>query len=148
MSDLIAWFEWFNAYLWIGANLLIAYIGVALVVFVAGYYLLFDPKATTGGRLIFRFALSLVGVMGLIIISLFINPAEGRAWFQYPGDLFWWRPIVRFITYSYVAYTITSLTVLLGIRKWVPHIIQTAPDDNTLVKVRAKPRLIKRLRNQ
>lgn len=137
-GSVVDWFLWFNSYAWIFSNLLIAYIGVVLIIFVVGYWLLFDPKATTGGRLIFRFAVSLVGVIGLVFVSLFVNPASGRAWDEYPGDLFWWRPVVRLIVYSYVAYTITSLTILLGIRKWKPHIIVVAPDESSLVRVRTR----------
>lgn len=134
----ISWWDQVNTFAWVASNLLIGYIGIALIVFVVGYYLLFHPGATTAGKLIFRFALSLVGVIGLVFISLFINPREGAAWNLYPGDVYWWRPAARFIVYAYVSYTITSLTVLLAVRKWRPGLIQTAPDEDTLVKVRKR----------
>lgn len=134
-----SWIEQWNAIAWVGANLLVAYIAVALVVFVVGYQLLFDPRATTGGKLVFRFALSLIGVIGLVFISLFIDPRMGSQWFMYPGDVIWWRPTLRLAAYVYVAYTITSLSVLLVIRKFWPEKLKTAPaDEDTLVKIRAR----------
>lgn len=129
-----------NAVFWLLSNLTVVYIAVALIAFVFAYPILFDPGATTAGKLVLRFALSLVGVIGLVFVSLFINPRQGGAWFEYPGDVFWWRPAVRFLVYVYVAYSITSLDVLLWLRKYRPHLVQTAPDENTLpVKVR-RPR--------
>jgi len=132
------WISQFNPYAWVLSNLLIGYIGIALVIFVVGYYLLFQPNATTGGRLIFRFALSLIGVIGLVFISVWIDPTRGRMWYEFPGDVLWWRPIVRLVAYGYVSYTITSLIILLAIRKFSPHRVQRAPDENSLVKIRKR----------
>lgn len=129
------WLITINSIAWITANLLIAYIAVALLVFVILYVIIFDPKATTGGRLIFRFFVSLVGVMGLVFIGSFIDPVHGREWFVYPGDVIVWRPVVRLIVYGYVAFTVTSLVVLLIIRKWYPEKLRTVADQQ-LVKVR------------
>lgn len=122
-----------NAVAWVLSNLVLAYSAVALVVFVAGYYILFDPSATTGGKFIFRFMLSLVGVMALVFVSIFVDPANGRLWFVYPGDVALWRPVVRLGVYTYIAFTITSLAVLLVVRKWYPNKLKTARD---LVKPR------------
>lgn len=124
-----------NPFLWLFSNLLVAYIAVMLVVFVVGYVLLFDPSATTAGKFVFRFALSLVGVIGLVFISLFVDPRSGGHWSEFPGDIIWWRPALRFAAYAYVAYTVTGLAVLLWLRKYRPHLLRTAPDE-VPVKVR------------
>jgi hypothetical protein len=125
-----------NTAAWIIANLEVAYISIALIVFVFGYFILFDPNSTTGGSLIFKFTASLVGVIGLIFLSLFIDPSMGRKWFSYPGDVIWWRPLLRLLVYSFVAYTITGLTVLLAYRKFAPHKTHKRPDETTLVRTR------------
>lgn len=125
-----------NPIAWVAANIVLAYISVALIVFVVMYYALFDPKATTGGKLIFRFMFSLVGILGIVFIGVFVDPAPDREWFSYPGDYVeWWRPLLRLFIYGYVAFTITALAVLLVKRKWFPsHIEAIAPQP--LVKVR------------
>jgi hypothetical protein len=125
--------HFWNELAWITSNLLIGYIAVALIIFAVGYYVLFDPKATTAGKLVFRFALSLVGVIGLICIGIFVDPSAGSAWFEFPGDIIWWRPTLRLAVYAYVAYTITSLAVLLGIRKWRPDWVTTSANRNLVV---------------
>jgi len=124
-----------NTVAWVGANFLIAYSCVAIILFVIGYYILFDPRATTGGKLIFRFMLSLVGVIGLIFVGVFVDPAGNREWFTYPGDVDVWRPLIRFGIYFYVSFTITSLAILLVIRKFKPSLVRKASDLN-LVKPR------------
>lgn len=124
-----------NQIAWVTANILIAYIAFALIVFVVAYYFLFNPGATTAGKFIFRFVLSLVGVVGLVVIGIFIDPAQGRSWADSPGDVEIWRPLLRLLVYGYVAYTITALAVLLGIRKWRPDLMKTSPDKD-LVQVR------------
>lgn len=127
---------WLAPFFWIGSNVLVAYISIVLVVFVVAYPLLFDPSATTGGKLIFRFFISLFGVVGLVFVGVFVDPVMGRMWWQFPGDIVWWRPSVRFAIYAFVAYTITSLAVLLFVRKYLPHRVQTAPDQDIAVKIR------------
>lgn len=117
-----------NSILWVISNLLVGYISAALIVFVVGYYFLFDPRATTAGKFVFRFMVALLGAMGLIYIGIFINPAPGRAPFDYAGDIYWWRPVIRFLVYTYVAYSTTSLAVLLVIRKYFPHMLKTTLD--------------------
>lgn len=125
----------FNSFLWVLSNFLVAYIGLMLVVFLVGYYVLFDPRATTAGRFLYRFALSLLGVILLVFISVFLDPVPGHGVFEYPGDVLWWRPALRFAAYLGVAYTVTALTVLLAVRKWWPHLLRTAL-DRELVKPR------------
>lgn len=118
-----------NTFFWIMSNLFILYIGIVLMVFVAGYAILFDPRATTAGRFVFRFATSLLGVMGLVFIGIFINPTTpGSSWLVYPGDIFVWRPLIRAVVYGFVAYTVTGLAVLVILRKWWPHKLRTARD--------------------
>lgn len=128
------WWYW-NVFSWVTSNILVAYISVALIVFVGVYYFIFDPRATTGGQLIFRFMFSLVGVVGLVFISLWIDPAPGRAWYEYPGDVFWWRPTARLIIYGYVAYSTTRLISYLIKRKWFPHRLKKVAPE-ILVKTR------------
>lgn len=128
-----AWLETINAIAWITTNVVIIYIGVILTVFVLAYYALFDPKATTGGKLIFRFALSLLGVIALVIVGIYVNPSNDRSWFAYSGDTVWWRPIVRFVIYGYVAYAITNLTKFVIIRKFWPHKLKTAKDYDLVI---------------
>lgn len=128
-----------SAAAWVFANILVMYSGIALLVFVLGYYILFDPGATTAGKFVWRFAFSLVGVMALIFVGLFIDPTPGREWYLFPGDVLWWRPFLRLGIMSYVAFTITGLAVLLGIRKWRPELIKTARDLN-LVQPRSDTR--------
>lgn len=122
------WLNQLNAFAWVTSNIIVLYIAIVLTLFVVAYYVFFDPSATTGGKLIFRFALSLLGVMGLIFIGVFINPAANREWFTYSGDIFWWRPLLRLGFYAYVAYSITSLTIFLGIRKFRPDLLTTVKD--------------------
>jgi hypothetical protein len=128
-------FLFVNSFAWVAGSILVAYIAVAIVVFVIGYYVLFDPGATTAGKLIFRFMLSLVGVIILVFIGTYIDPSPNREWSFLPPDVTSWRPLLRFLIYGYVAFTITSLGVLLALRKWKPNRIKSAPDIN-LVKLR------------
>lgn len=129
----IQFLDSFNTVMWVLSNLFILYIGVVLFVFVVGYFILFDPRATTAGRFVFQFALSLLGVIGLVFIGIFINPtAPGASWLVYPGDIYVWRPLVRAIIYGLVAYTVTGLAVLVILRKWWPHKLRTARDRELL----------------
>lgn len=123
-----------NPIFWVGANFLIIYIGIALLIFVAAYYFLFDPSATTGGKLIFRFKIALLGIMALVFIGVWVNPREGAEWFQYQVDTMIWRPFIRFAVYSYVAWSISHLAVFLWIRKFRPWKLKTSEEN--LVKTR------------
>ena len=133
------WLQSFNTFAWITSNILVAYVSVVLAVFVIAYYILFDPRATTAGKLFFRFAFSLIGVIGLVFISLFVDPHVGREWITYPGDPAWWRPGLRLVIYSQIAYTVSSLTVFLTIRKWWPSKVKTSL-DREVVQVRNETR--------
>lgn len=125
----------FNSIAWVLANMILAYTALALVVFVIMYYALFDPRATTGGKLIFRFMLSLVGIVGLVFVGIFVDPAMNQSWSSYPENIEIWRPALRLAIYGYVAFTITSLAALLVRRKWRPNSLKIAPAQD-LVKVR------------
>lgn len=133
MSDL---FYIINNFAWVAGNILVAYIAVAIVVFVLAYYILFDPKATTAGKFLFRFMVSLVGVIVLVFIGTYIDPSPNRDWSFLSLEVAGWRPIVRFAIYSYVAFTITSLAILLAVRKWKPHRLRSS-DDRNLIEVRS-----------
>lgn len=134
MSDL---FNSYNTVAWILSNLLIIYIGFVLVLFVIGYAAVFDPRSTTGGRLIFQFTASLIGVIGIIFIGVFVNPQMNRLWWNYANDIFWWRPTLRLLVFGYVGYTITSLVILLAKRRFFPERVKLDhPDETTLVKPR------------
>lgn len=126
--------DW-NTVAWVVTNVLVAYIAVMLVVFVVGYYALFNPRVTTAGRYIFRFFVSLIAVIGLVFVSLFIDPHSNNLWYEYPYDTAFWRPTVRLAGYAYVAFSITSLAILLIVRKWHPHMLRTAKDHD-LVQTR------------
>jgi hypothetical protein len=122
------WLQTFDAVDWVVANVILAYIAFVLLIFVIGYYVLFDPKSTTAGRFIFRFAVSLVLIVGLTFVGLFVDPKHDEMWFQYPVEIAWWRPFVRLIGFGYAAFAVTSLTILLGYRKWAPSKLRTAKD--------------------
>lgn len=118
-----------NAVAWIGANIFLAYIAVVIVLFVLMYYIFFDPKATTAGRMIFRFMLSLVGIIGLVYVGVFVNPSAGNGPFSGPTEhVELWRPILRFVVYGYVAWTISSLALALVMRKWFPDKVKKKSD--------------------
>lgn len=125
MTDVLNVTQWV---FWVGANLLIAYIALLILLFVLMYQIFFDPKATTAGKMIFRFMLSLVGIIGLVFIGIFIDPAPSRGALTSPSDVEWWRPILRFSVYAYVAYSITMLAVALVMRKWFPHKVKKKAD--------------------
>lgn len=124
-----------NGFLWVSANVLLAYSAIVLLIFMISYYILFDPRATTGGKLIFQFILSLSGLIVINLIGVFIDPSADNRWFLFPPDVEPWRPIMRFVVYAFIAYATTSLAVLLAMRKWWPHKLKKASDIN-LVKVR------------
>ena len=132
---IVEFLEWLNPTLWVIVNLALIYIGVLLLAFTILYPTLFEPSATTGGKMIFRFALSSSMVVALNVVGIFIDPSHDIPWYEYPGDTIWWRPIVRLGAYLYVAYTITSLVIFLWKRKFYPQKLKRAPDKE-LVKPR------------
>lgn len=129
--------EAINAFAWVAGNVLVAYIAALLILFVILYPVFFNTGATDGGKLILRFMISLVGVVLLVFVGIFIDPSSGREWLTYPGDVAIWRPVVRFGIWAYVSWTITALVILLGRRKFRPHLVNKAGDE-TLVKLRDK----------
>ncbi len=132
---IVDFLEWLNPLFWVIANLELIYVGVLLLAFTILYPTLFDPSATTGGKMIFRFALSLSLVVAVIVVGIFIDPRHDIPWYEYPGDTIWWRPIIRLAAYAYVSYTITSLVIFLWTRKLYPQKLKRAPDKE-LVKPR------------
>lgn len=117
-----------NSIAWVAANIMVAYIAIVVVLFVVMYYVFFDPRATTSGKMIFRFMLSLVGVIGLIFVSIFLDPPIDRGPFDLTEDVDWWRPVFRLVIYCYVAYSITTLAVALVLRKWFPNRVKKNAD--------------------
>ena len=125
-----------NTVAWVLGNMMLAYTAFALIIFIVAYYTIFDPSATTGGRLIFRFMLSLAGVIVLIFIGIFVDPSPNNQWTTFPIEsVEWWRPLLRLSVYCFVAYSISSLAWFLAVRKWWPEKVKKASDIN-LVKVR------------
>ena len=133
--NIVNFLDWINPTLWVFSNLVLIYIGSALIAFVILYQAWFDPKATTGGKMIFRFAWSLILVVAVIDVGIFIDPRQDLPWYEYPRDTIWWRPIIRAAAYSYVSYTISALILFLWKRKFRPEKLKTAP-DRLLVKPR------------
>lgn len=125
-----------NAVAWVIGNIVLSYTAFALLLFLLAYYAIFDPSATTGGKLIFQFMLSLAGVIMIVFIGIFVDPSPNQEWFIYPeGYVEEWRPILRLAIYGFVAFSISSLAWLLAVRKWWPQKVKKASDIN-LVKVR------------
>lgn len=123
-----------NPILWIVDNVLIVYVAVVLSVFLICYTSFFDPKSTTAGKAIFRFAMALVGVFAIAFIQFFLDPQTGHEWYQYPNDILYWRPIARFFAYSYVAYSVTMLTIVIIQRRWWPDKLVVAPSGELGVR--------------
>lgn len=117
-----------NPVAWVLGNLLVAYIAAAVLIFVVGYYVIYDPSATTAGKLIFRFFISLLGLIILVFVGTYIDPTGDRSWLEMPGDVDAWRPVFRVFVYGYISFTLTSLAKLLVVRRWWPQKVKTAPD--------------------
>ena len=130
---IVDFLEWINPTFWVMANLTLIYIGVLLLSFTILYPTLFDPSATTGGKMIFRFSLSLSMVVAVIVVGIFIDPRHDLPWYEYPGDTIWWGPTTRLGAYLYVAYTITSLVRFLWKRKFKPQTLKRAPDKELVI---------------
>lgn len=128
--------ELINPGLWFIANLLVGYITIVVMSFTLAYYFMFDPNATTGGKLIFRFFVSLDGLVLLASVRVFLDPIPDRNWWEIPEHIDVFRPLVLCVIYGYVAFTITSLSVFLVIRKLAPHKVRKA-NDQPLLKVRS-----------
>lgn len=117
-----------NHILWVLGNVLLMYGAIALSIYLVAYFILFDPRATTGGKLIFQFMVSLISVMLIVVIGVYVDPSSNHAWNELSKDVAWWRPGLRFLAYGFVAYSVTSLAVLLVMRKWFPHKLKKASD--------------------
>lgn len=115
-----------NQAVWLLGNLALIYAGVGVLIFVLAYYILFDPKSTTAGKLVFRFFVSLLGLLFLVIIGIFIDHPPSRPWWALGENVAPWRPPLRALVYVYISYSITSLAVLLVRRKWWPSTVKTS----------------------
>ena len=122
-----------NPIAWVIGNIFVAYDAIIVLIFVIGYIIIYDPRTTTAGKLILRFFVSLMGLIILVFIATYIDPATDRIWLELSNGVDAWRPVFRTIVYGYIGYSVTSLAVLLVIRKWWPDKVNTAPD---LVKPR------------
>ena len=132
---IVDFLEWINPTFWVVANLTLIYIGVLLLAFTILYPTLFDPSATTGGKMIFRFSLSLSMVVAVVVVGIIIDPRHDIPWYKYSDDTIWWRQTIRLGAYLYIAYTITDLVRFLWKRKFHPEMIKRTPDKE-LVKPR------------
>lgn len=132
INDLNTYLLSWNSVAWVLSNVVIAYSSLMVLVFVIGYYVLFNPRATTAGRYIFQFFVSLLAILALVCVGLFVDPPINHVWYQYPGDVVFWRPTVRLVAYLFVAFNITSLAMLLVVRKWHPHKLRVAIDRDSM----------------
>lgn len=121
-----------NAFFWVAGNIVVVIITIMTLIFTILYPILFNPNLTLAGKLVFRFALSLCGIILLVYVGTWVDPSHGREWSNFPGDIVPWRPFVRFLIYCFAAYTITSLTVFIIVRKWWPHRIKNTSARNLL----------------
>lgn len=128
------WLTEINAVLLVSSNVLVGYITLAVYVFIIGYYALFNPRATTAGRLLFNLLVSLAFVMTLVFIGVFIDNRPDEDWLSFRGDTLWWRPSLRIMGYGFLAYTVTALIVFLVKVKWFPHLLKT-PRDEELIRL-------------
>lgn len=133
-----------NPIVWVIGNIFVAYDAIIVLIFVIGYIIIYDPRTTTAGKLIFRFFVSLMGLIILVFVGTYIDPADDRSWLELPHDVDVWRPVLRTIVYGYIGFSVTSLAVLLVIRKWWPDKVKTAPD---LVKPRHETNEIPIIKN-
>ena len=152
ISDILAYLNTILTHLdpifWIVSNILVGYVTLMAIVFSVAYPIYFRPRATTVGRVVLMLMISLATVTAQQFIAVFVDPAirNHGSFFGYPDGLYWWRSIVRFLSYAYVAYASTSLVHVLWLRKFRPERMTIAPDTSMPVKVRKlklSPRLIK-----
>lgn len=99
--------EHVNPALWVVSNLMIVYAGVALIVWVILYGLLFKWNSTPAGADVFWFTLSLAGLVLLVFVGVFLNPQQ--PWYSPPTELLVWRPFLRYLVYLGIAITVTRL---------------------------------------
>ena len=113
---------------------LLWYVTIALLIFVVGYYVFFDPRATTAGKQLFRFMVSLAGIFFLTAVGGFVRPLFKNEDGSYTGFATFWAALAVLIC-LYVAFTITTLSVSLVMRKWFPSRVKKV-SDLTLLKPR------------
>lgn len=124
----------FNTFCWVTANVEVFVVFTASLLFSILYPILFNPSLTTGGKLIWRAILSVAAFGLLVCIGIFI---DGRVeWWQYPGDVIWWRPFIRLAVYSFIGESFVSLVVLLILRRVRPEAIKVAPEDSLNLRPR------------
>jgi len=102
-----------NPTLWTVGNLLVAASSLALAFYSLFYFFFFRWREYSASRSIMYFVSSLLGVILLIVVSVFLNPIEGQSWNDYPSDVFVWRPLARFIVYGALVLATTRLGVQL-----------------------------------
>lgn len=125
-----------NHILWVAGNIIILLIFVAALSFAIIYPLLFNPKLTTGGRLVWRAIFSVAGIGLMVVIGLFV---DGRSeWWELPPNILWWRPALRVLVYGYVAYSFGSLVALLFVRRFWPKQVEVAPEVESTLSVRPR----------
>lgn len=103
--------QYLNPAFWVVSNILLMYLSTALVAYVLVYGIRFRWREYEGGKRIFEFTLSLVGIVALVFIGVFVNSPQG--WYIYPEDVLIWRPILRLVIFYTVALTLTRLNVIL-----------------------------------
>ena len=111
-----------NDVLWFVVNVLAFVASVTIVVATIAYYAFFDPRATTAGKMIFRFMVSLSGVIVIGAVAKLTGVTE---------ETTWWL-ILALLVYAYLAFTVISLAVFLAIRKWKPQKFKKKSDVNVV----------------
>ena len=129
------WLNEINTIFWVSSNALVGYITIALYVFLVAYFVMFNPRKTTAGRLLFRLLFALGGVMTLVFVSVFIDNRPDEDWLTFPGDTLWWRPTLRIFGYLFLAYAVTALISFMVKVRWFPHRLKT-PRDKELLRLR------------
>ncbi|AWN03252.1 hypothetical protein PBI_CAMILLE_5 [Microbacterium phage Camille] len=108
--------------LWIVDNLLANVASFGIITAAIAYYTLFDPRATTAGRMVFRFMVSLAGVIALSLVAEAFGATK---------DTTWWVALAM-IVYGYLVYTIIALLTFMVIRKWKPSRVKKKADLNLM----------------
>lgn len=129
------WLITINTIFWVSSNALVGYITAAVYVFLVAYYVMFNPQATTAGRLLFRLLFALGGVMTLVFVGVFVDNRPDEDWLTFPGDTLWWRPTLRILGYAFLAYAVTALISFMVKVRWFPHKLKT-PRDKELLRLR------------
>ncbi len=115
----------FSTVVWVLGNLVALGIFFSAGTFAVLYPLLFNIRVTTVGPHIWRAILSVAGFGVLAVLGLFV---DGRVnWWEMPTDVAWWRPLLRLAIYGLIAYSFTSLSVVLIMRRFWPHRLKTKP---------------------